>query len=98
MSDINKSFESLQDNLKLVRQTNDLIIRETNSLRIILLNLKIENARIKGNTGITPISEALERTIESLNTMVKDVVNNHRETLSKAVEEIKGYIDGKEAQ
>lgn len=98
MSDINKSFESLQDNLKLVRQTNDLIIRETNSLRIILLNLKIENARIKGNTGITPISEALERTIESLNTIVKDMVNNHRATLSKAVEEIKGYIDGKEAQ
>jgi len=98
MANINKSFESLQDNLKLVRQTNDLIIKETNSLRIILLNLKIENARIKGNTGITPISEALERTIESLNTIVKDIVNNHRATLSKAVEEIKGYIDGKEAQ
>lgn len=78
---IKEVLESTKNILKIISETNDTVIKTTEDLRIVLLNLKIENAHIKENTGIVPISNELEKIIKQLHSNVENVVKNYRKEL-----------------
>lgn len=77
-----------------IKQTDDDIISVADNLKIILLNLKIENARIHENTGILPITDALNESVEKINSSVKKLVTNNRKKTVEALEVLSKYIGG----
>ena len=58
MKSIEETIKETKDLLELIRTTNDAVVKETDNLRVILINLKIQDAHIKENTGIVPIANA----------------------------------------
>ena len=72
-----------------VKQTDDNIIKITKNLDIILLNLKIENARIKNNTGIEPIANNLKENIDEIRREVAELIKANRELANGALEKLK---------
>lgn len=96
MDNINKSLETMERLLKEISRVNDETIKGTENLRLALLNLKIEDARIKENTGITPISNKIEDVINILHNNTKDLVTEGRKDLREAFKDIENYINEKE--
>jgi hypothetical protein len=72
------------DTYKKIESTDEEIIKIANNLKIVLLNLQIENARIKEHTGIEPIIIELERNINKIKEDVKGVISENREELNLA--------------
>jgi hypothetical protein len=72
-----------------VKETDDEILDITNNLNIILINLQIENAHIKQNTGIEPIAKDLERNINKIKSSVTQLVKDNRNRLNEALEVLK---------
>ena len=93
---INESIKKVKEIHAEISKVNDLTIKETENLRIILLNLKIENARNTTNNGITPIAEQLEKVINNLHNNVRDLVTEGRKELRQAFRKIEEYIVEKE--
>lgn len=81
------NIEQIFDN---VIKTDDKIIKSAESLKIVLLNLKIENARIKEHTGIDPIADRLGVAIANIEDSVKDLVEKNRALLKESIEVLKG--------
>jgi hypothetical protein len=75
-----------------IKKTDDEIINITNKLKIILLNLQIEEARIKENTGIEPIIKELDKSIKKINESIKVLVYDNRITMTEATNELLKYI------
>jgi len=93
MDNINKSLETMGMWLKEVSLNNDHEIDQTKNLKMILLNLKIVCAE---NKAVTPIADALARTITEMHESTTILVNEGRKELRQALAEIKEYIEEKE--
>lgn len=78
----NKILDSTENILSIISINNDNIIKQTDRLKIILLNLKIEDARIKENTGIVPITNELEKIINELHNKTNKIIQEHRKILN----------------
>lgn len=77
---------------KEISRVNDLVIKQTDHLRIALINLKIEDARLSENTGIVPIANQVEKVINELHDNVTKLVNENRTELRKAFGNIENHI------
>lgn len=64
--DVNNIIETLMG----VKNVNDYILKESGRLKIILLNLKIEQAKLKESNGIKPITDELENIISNIEQQV----------------------------
>jgi len=95
MDNINKSLESMGKWLNEVSKNNDHEIDQTRNLKMILLNLKIVCA---DNKAVTPIADALARTITEMHESTTILVNQGRKDLRQAFAEIKKYIEEKEGK
>ena len=91
MKNINESVTVAKTLLGEVSKNNDLEIKETEKLRIILLNLKIVGA---GVPGITPIADALADIINNLHESTDKLVKEGRE----AFRDMENYINEKEGK
>jgi hypothetical protein len=76
-----------------IEQTDTEIIKNTNQQKIVLLNLSIENARIKELTGIKPIIDVLDKSITNINISVKNLIDNNRGALTEALTVLNDYIE-----
>jgi hypothetical protein len=95
---IRNDINTVNELHKEIARVNNMVIKETESLRIALLNLKIEDARIKENTGIVPISDQIERVINNLHDNVTKLVTEGRKELREAFGNIESYVEEKEGQ
>jgi hypothetical protein len=95
MKHINESVTVAKTLLREVSKNNDLEIKETEKLRIILLNLKIVGA---GVLGITPIADALADIINNLHESTDKLVKEGREDLREAFRDMENYINEKEGK
>lgn len=95
---INESLQTVERLLKEISRVNDAAIKQTENLKMALLNLQIEDARIKENTGIVPIAEQIERVIKAIHDNTDNLVKQGRKELRQAFEEIKEYIEEKEGK
>lgn len=86
---INEATDIIIDIFDKVKQTDDEIIKSVKRLEIVLLNLKIENARIKTNTGIEPIADELNKSIKYIDEKISSLIKNNREELNQALDVIK---------
>jgi hypothetical protein len=93
---INESLQTVERLLKEISRVNDAAIKQTENLKMALLNLQTEDARIKENTGIVPIAEQIERVIKTIHDNTDNLVKQGRKELRQAFEEIKEYIEEKE--
>ncbi|WP_026887691.1 hypothetical protein [Clostridium beijerinckii] len=95
---INESLQTVERLLKEISRVNDAAIKQTENLKMALLNLQIEDARIEENTGIVPIAEQIERVIKTIHDNTDNLVKQGRKELRQAFEDIKEYIEEKEGK
>lgn len=81
------------NSLLQIKDLNDSILAETKKLRIILLNLKIEQAKLTQLNGIKPIADELERLIIGIENEVAKVVNADTTHLTKSFENLMRIVD-----
>lgn len=91
-----KSIETIEKWLNEISKTNDANINQTDELNIVLINLKIEDAHIKENTGIIPIADRIESIIKNVHDNTDMLVKVGRTELREAFKTIKEYILEKE--
>jgi hypothetical protein len=77
--------------LKKVSENNDHTIKQTENLKIILLNLKIQSAHVNQPNGISPIASELRKIIGELNDKTKKTVMDSRNILEKSLYTIQNY-------
>jgi len=76
-----------------IKTTDDEIIKTAEKLKIILLNLKIEDARIKQHTSISPIVVELGRSIERIEQSVKNLIEEDRDKLREVIATFEKVVD-----
>lgn len=90
---IQSDINTIKELHKEIARVNDMVIKETDNLRMALLNLKIEDSRIKENTGIVPISNQIERVINTLHDNVIKLVTEGRKELKEALNNIENCVN-----
>jgi hypothetical protein len=90
---ISNDINTVKELHKEIARVNDLVIKETENLRMALLNLKIEDARISESTGIVPISDQIERVINNLHDNVDKLVKQGRKDLRESFSNIEEYVN-----
>jgi CHASE3 domain sensor protein len=90
---LDESVKTITDIVSKIEQTDSNVLKTTNNLRMVLLNLQIENARIKGNTAIQPIIDSLERSIKQINKHMNDLISENRDNMTKALTVLNEHIN-----
>lgn len=94
MKDIKQAFKTHEKWMKEISATNDFILKEMeDQLNMALVNLQIEDTRIKENTGIVPISEHIQRVIATIQDRVGKLKAEGRAENNQAMQNIKEYIE-----
>jgi hypothetical protein len=88
-----KELESMEKWLNEVSENNNHEIDQTAKLKIILFNLKIVGANVK---GIEPITDELQKIITSMHDNTFKMVTEGRKELRQAFKNVKEYIMEKE--
>jgi hypothetical protein len=91
-----EALERIEYWLNEISKTNNANINQTDELNIVLINLKIEDAHIKENTGITPIADKIESVIKNVHDNTDNLVKVGRTELRQAFKIVKKYILEKE--
>jgi ribosomal protein L29 len=94
MSDLKEMAKNILNIVEKTEKTDEHIAKIVNNLKIILLNLRIENARIKDNTGIQPIIEELEKSVNKINKELKDSITENHKDLINIIESLNEYLGG----
>ena len=71
--------------LKDVMKSDDKILKQVKNLEMILLNLKIESARIRDGKTIIPIADRLEQVTRDIERAVKELIENDRNKANEAI-------------
>lgn len=87
-----ENLEIIEKWLGEISKTNDANVSQTDNLNIVLVNLKLEDARIKDDTGIIPIAEEIERVIKNIHDNTDDLKKTGRAELRQAFREIKEFV------
>jgi hypothetical protein len=72
---------------------NDNIMSKTKDLRMALLYLKIESARLGKNNGINVIADNLEKAIDSIHEELEIMIKEDRPKLQDNWDKITEFID-----
>jgi hypothetical protein len=90
-----EDIKTVIDIMKKIQLENNEIIKISKTLKMILLNLKIEDARIseKEKTGIDPIIQKLNESIERIENGVVNLVNENRTDLNNSLANLEKYIE-----
>lgn len=81
------AIKELKNILNNVVETDDEILKTIKSLGILLINLKIEEAHIKGQyTGISVLCDELQRTINDIKRSIEGLIGNNRGKLKEIFE------------
>lgn len=94
--DIKRDIEKVDFWLGKISLSNDGIIKTTEDLRIILLNLKIVSAYIDKTVGIQPVIDQLEKIVSRGHDDIKELVDTGRVELRESWQEIKKELEGDE--
>ena len=71
--------------LKDVMKSDDKILKQVKNLEMILLNLKIESARIRDGKTIIPIADRLEQVTREIERAIKELIENDRRKANEAI-------------
>lgn len=74
--------------LKDVMKSDDKILKQVNNLEMILLNLKIESARLRDGKTIIPIADRLEQVTRDIERAVKELIDNDRNKANEAIKKL----------
>lgn len=95
MKTINQQLETMNHWLQEISKHNNKTIKVTDNLRMVLLNLKILNAK-DNILGINVVVDEIERNIKELHDSTQNMVTEGRKELRESYNEIKIYIDKNE--
>ena len=84
---MNQDLENLKETIHKIKSVDDYILSQTDNLHIVLLNLKIESARLSTKT-LDPIIDELDKAMVNINTKVKELIENNRSTLVTSIKNI----------
>lgn len=88
-----QALDNIKEIFNQVAKTDDQIIKSAESLKVVLLNLKIEQFRIKQTTGISPIVEKLASEINNIEQTIKDLIGNNRQLLNESIEKLEEIVN-----
>lgn len=88
-----QALYNIKEIFNQVAKTDDQIIKSAESLKIVLLNLKIEQFRIKQTTGILPIVEKLALEINNIEQNIKNLIGNNRQLLNESIDKLEENED-----
>ena len=88
-----QALDNIKNIFAQVTKTDDVIIKSAESLKIVLLNLKIEQVRIKQDTGISPIVDKLSVEINNIEQTIKYLINNNRQLLNESIEKLEEIVN-----
>ena len=71
--------------LKDVMKSDDKVLKQVKNLEMILLNLKIESARLRDGKTIIPIADRLEQVTRDIERAVKELIENDRNKANEAI-------------
>ena len=71
--------------LKDVMKSDDKVLKQVKNLEMILLNLKIESARIRDGKTIIPIADRLEQVTREIERAIKELIENDRRKANEAI-------------
>ena len=71
--------------LKDVMKSDDKVLKQVKNLEMILLNLKIESARIRDGKTIIPIADRLEQVTREIERAIKELIENDRRKADEAI-------------
>lgn len=89
-----QAIENIVSILDNIEKTDNSIIKIAENLKIVLLNLKIEDARLKENTSISVIVDALNKSITTIEDNMKRL--SSRNQCNLIAESIKVLTDSLE--
>lgn len=81
-------IQELQEMVTAAMKAEELIIKKSSDLRIVLFNLQIEGARIEEANGIEPIAEKLESTIESIHSIAQTILSTNIERMNEIFKQL----------
>ena len=88
-----QAINNIEQIFKNVVDTDDRITRSTKSLKIVLLNLQIEDAKLKEATAIKPIATRLEQSIDTIESEIRELIETNRKLLHESITILKGESD-----
>ena len=88
-----QAINNIEQIFKNVVDTDDRITRSTKSLKIVLLNLQIEDAKLKEATAIKPIATRLEQSIDTIESEIRELIETNRKLLHESIAILKGESD-----
>lgn len=88
-----EALNNLIEVAKNLKKSDDDNIKTLKQFKLALLNLKIQNAHIKENTGIVPIADELNRSIVTMENNVNVLIENNRNKLTESIKTLAEYIN-----
>jgi hypothetical protein len=77
-------FKTILETITLVEEMDNELISTTNRLKIILLNLQIEGAKITEPNGVGVIAKELQKSISEMKTTLLQLLSR-KEEVTKAL-------------
>lgn len=89
-----QAIENIVSILDNIEKTDNAIIKIAENLKIVLLNLKIEDARLKENTSISVIVDALNKSITTIENNVKKLSSsNQGDLIAESIKVLKDNLE-----
>jgi hypothetical protein len=85
ITNTNEAIDIITKIAETIRISNDKSLKDINTLELILLNLRIQEAHINEVTGIVPIINELERTIHNIKLNTKMLISENRAPLIESI-------------
>lgn len=88
-----QAIENIVSILDNIEKNDNSIIKIAENLKIVLLNLKIEDARLKENTSISVIADALNSNINTIENSIKKLMSANKDTINQSIKVLKDNLE-----
>lgn len=89
-----QAIENIVSILDNIEKTDNSIIKIAENLKIVLLNLKIEDARLKENTSISVIVDELNKSIATIENNVKNLSSSNQcDLIAESIKVLKDNLE-----
>lgn len=89
---LKEHLETVEYWLNRISLSNDMVIKSTDDLRMILLNLKIVSAYIDKTVGVDPVIDNLEKHVMQGHDAMKELITTGRNELRESFKAIKDEL------
>lgn len=87
------ALKDLEESINMIENFDNSLIKTTNQLRVVLLNLKIEGAKLHEKNGIGPAVDELEKIMERIKKETMKIALNTRQDIKTDLKKLENSIN-----